>query len=325
MGFGMLNINHKFSREVSPKTAEGGAWREVEGVWRILFGGLGEYGLSIEWHDFRVDRGLDWGRSFHPLSLEVCLNMHGAAEIGSRGGSLSIESGEVAVYSIGESPVRAVRRAGGRHAFFTLEVTPAYLTENFRFVSGGLRRCIREFAGQPSSADPVLMKFPLPAQLLGLRTQLLEPPVPELAREFWYQGKVMEVFSHALFCPGEPSELFCERQRRLNRERCERVLFLLERDMENPPSLEMLAEEVGCSPFYLSRTFAEIMGASIRATLRRLRIERAARHLLDGKGNVTEVAIQVGYASLGAFNKAFLDHHGCSPSQFLKNHAATVH
>lgn len=319
----MSKTDHTMSREVSPKTAEGGAWGEVDGIWRRLFGGLFECGLSVEWHDFRVDGELDWGRSFHPLSLEVCLNLHGTAEIESGDGGLSIKSKEVAVYSIGESPLRGVRRADGRHAFFTFEVTPAYLTEHFRYVSGGLRRCIREFADHPKDAEPVLMKFPLPAQLLGLRTQLLEPPVPESAREFWYQGKVMEVFSHAVFCPGEPCELFCERQRRLSRERCEQVLFLLERDMENPPSLEMLAQQVGCSPFHLSRTFAEEMGTSIPSTLRRLRIERAARLLRAGQGNITEVAMQVGYASLGAFNKAFVEHHGCSPSQFLKNPALT--
>ncbi len=61
----------------------------------------------------------------------------------------------------------------------------------------------------------------------------------------------------------------------MNRERCERARFLLERDLENPPSLPMLAKEVQCSPFYLSRIFVQHVGSSIPRYLRIKRLEKA--------------------------------------------------
>jgi AraC family transcriptional regulator len=294
---------------------EGG---KVRGECRCLHGGIGERGLSLEWHSFRLDEDLEWGRSFHPLSLEVCVNYQGIGRIGKASASLPLGAEEVAVYSIGKKPLEAVRSAESQHRFFTFAVTPGCLGEEFRFVRSGLRRCIREFVERPDKADPVLMKFRLPPQLLALRTQLLNPPVPESAREFWYHGKVIEVFSHALFCSGQPSELFCEQQRRLNRERCERALFLIERDMQNPPSLEMLAGEVGCSPFHLSRVFSEITGQTIPAALRNLRIQRAASLLHATGKSVTEIAFEVGYSSIGAFNKAFGERFGSAPSDYRK-------
>jgi AraC family transcriptional regulator len=293
----------------------------VQGERRCLHGSIEQRGLSVEWHSFRLEETLEWGRSFHPLSLEVCLNFSGIGRIGRESAGLSLGPEEVAVYSIGKRPLEARRRAETRHSFFIFAVTPACLCEEFRFVRVGLRRCIREFVERPEKAEPVLMKFRLPAQLLALRTQLLDPPVPESAREFWYHGKVIEVFSHALFCSGQPSELFCEQQRRLNRERCERALFLIERDMQNPPSLEMLAGEVGCSPFHLSRVFSEITGQTIPAALRNLRIGRAASLLHASRKSITEIAFEVGYSSIGAFNKAFVERFGVAPGEYRKTGA----
>ncbi len=53
------------------------------------------------------------------------------------------------------------------------------------------------------------------------------------------------------------------RQKRVARERVERVKEILARDLANPPTLEMLGQEVGCSPFYLSRIFSREVGLTI--------------------------------------------------------------
>ncbi len=92
--------------------------------------------------------------------------------------------------------------------------------------------------------------------------------------------------------------------------------YLIERDLENPPSLDMLAQEVGCSSFYLSRVFAQETGAGIPKFLRLKRMEKAADLLRTGRANVTEAAVAVGYASLSAFNKAFVELFGCCPGLY---------
>jgi len=107
---------------------------------------------------------------------------------------------------------------------------------------------------------------------------LADPPVAKAAQILWYQSKALELMAHFLFEPKDP-EFFCMRQKRVARDRVERTKELLARDLANPPSLEMLGQEVGCSPFYLSRIFSREVGLTIPQYLRNIRMERAGRTL----------------------------------------------
>jgi AraC-like DNA-binding protein len=111
-------------------------------------------------------------------------------------------------------------------------------------------------------------------------------------------------------------ELFCDRQKRLARERVERVIAVLRRNLITPPTLEAIGREVGCSPFHLSRTFSQQAGMTIPQYLRKLRMERAAELLRSGKHNVTEAALEVGYSSLSHFSQAFCQTMGCCPGLY---------
>ena len=77
-----------------------------------------------------------------------------------------------------------------------------------------------------------------------------------------------------------------------------------------------LGKKVGCSHFYLSRTFSKEMGMTIPQYVRRLRMERAADLLRSGKYNVTEAAMEVGYSSLSHFSQSFHDAFGCCPGLY---------
>jgi len=50
--------------------------------------------------------------------------------------------------------------------------------------------------------------------------------------------------------------------------------------------------------------------------IRQIRMERAAELLLEGRHNVTETAMEVGYSSLSHFSKAFCTTIGCCPALF---------
>jgi len=41
------------------------AWREVKDGWRPLYGDVDQFGVAVEWHDFRTAGLFDWGKSFH--------------------------------------------------------------------------------------------------------------------------------------------------------------------------------------------------------------------------------------------------------------------
>ena len=300
----------------TPFSTEAGAWERIDGVWRKIHGGFTDKGISIEWHDFSNGEVIDWAESFHPLSLEICLNFSGQGKLRQEKDAQDVSAEQIAIYVTGDKSIEAQRNTGHLHRFFTFELSADYLRVQLGNVMDGLKPEIRDFLDHPDKARSILHVGQMPAHLLNYRLYLLDPPVHSTAYEVWYQSKISEILAHLFFQPEAPAELFCQKHLRLNRERCERAQFLLERDLENPPSLEMLAKEVQCSTFYLSRLFVQQTGSSIPRYLRTKRLEKAAEFLKTGRMNVTDAAMAVGYSSLSSFNKAFVEYFGCCPGLY---------
>src|SRR5438876_8611498 len=108
------------------------AWKEVAPGWRQLYGGFDRLGVSIEWHDFRTEQALDWGRSFHPHSLEFCLNLDGRGAVGTRGQTRSdYLPGNSGYYAVADEPLPASRHARDHHQFVTLEFSRSHLQKQF--------------------------------------------------------------------------------------------------------------------------------------------------------------------------------------------------
>jgi AraC-like DNA-binding protein len=145
---------------------------------------------------------------------------------------------------------------------------------------------------------------------------LRQPPVAHAAQALWYEGKVLALLAEFCFRPSPEEEFFCDRQKRLARERVQKAIAVLRENPAEPPDLEGLGRRVGCSPFYLSRTFSAELGMTIPQYVRQLRMERAAELLRSGKFNVTEAALEVGYSSLSHFSQAFHETFGCCPGLY---------
>jgi AraC family transcriptional regulator len=299
------------SREVAQ--AEQGAWSQVELGWRQLYGDFDRLGISIEWHDFRLPQAIDWGRSFHQRSLEFCLNLNGRGAVGAKGQTRSnYNPGNSGYYAIANEPLPASRQANDHHQFVTLEFSREHLQKQFVQSEADLEPEIRRVIFGDKDQSVVAPARPMSTQQRDVVASLAEPPVAKAAQILWYQSKALELMAHFLFAPKDP-EFFCMRQKRVARERVERAKELLARDLANPPTLEALGQEVGCSPFYLSRIFSREVGLTIPQYLRNLRMERAAELLRTGRYNVTETATEVGYSSLSHFSKAFCETIGCCP------------
>jgi AraC-like DNA-binding protein len=291
--------------------AEQRAWRDVKG-WRPLFGDVDRLGVAIEWHDFRTARSFDWGRTFHPRSVEFCLNVDGHGEVGSSRSRSDYAPGNCGYYAIGDEPLPASRRARDHHQFVTLEFSKEHLRNQVEESEPDLDPQLRRIVFAGKDAAVVAPARPMTAEQRSVVGSLTEPPVSRGAQALWYQSKALELMAHFLFTPKAP-ELFCMRQKRVAKERVERAKEVLARDLVSPPSLETLGQDVGCSPFYLSRMFSREVGLTIPQYLRKLRMERAAELLRSGRYNVTEAATEVGYASLSHFSKAFCETIGCCP------------
>jgi AraC family transcriptional regulator len=291
--------------------AEQQAWREIKDGWRPLYGDVDRIGVAVEWHDFQTKRSFNWGRTFHPRSLEFCLNLEGHGEVGTSG-KAGYSPGNCGYYAIGDEPLSASRRAHDHHQFVTLEFSRKHLQSQFVQNEADLEPEIRRVIFGNENETVVAPARPMSIEQRNVVASLSTPPVSKAAQILWYQAKALELMAHFLFLPKDP-EFFCMRQKRVARERVGRTKELLARDLANPPTLEQLGQEVGCSPFYLSRSFSREVGLTIPQYLRNLRMERAAELLRTGRYNVTEAATEVGYSSLSHFSKAFCETIGCCP------------
>lgn len=104
------------------------------------------------------------------------------------------------------------------------------------------------------------------------------------------------------------------------RERINRVIFFIEAHLGEPLNLEDLAKVAYFSPYHFHRIFAAFTGETLAAFIRRLRLERAAQHLLHLDAPVTEIALGAGYETPSAFTRAFAGHFGVSPTEYRKRH-----
>jgi AraC-like DNA-binding protein len=95
-----------------------------------------------------------------------------------------------------------------------------------------------------------------------------------------------------------------------------RALALTSDGLAEELRFEDVAHQVGLAPRSLARRFEDECGMTWRAVLRRLRVLRAIEELATSEHSVTTVAHSVGYTSLSAFNAAFRDLTGRTPSQY---------
>jgi AraC-like DNA-binding protein len=308
--------NHTPRGLPSASFTEAQAWRDVGRGWQPLFGSFRGAGYSIEWHDFFAGRELDWGASFHPGCVELCLNLDGHGFVECEGRKLEFAPNTVGFYHRQDQPLAGRRAANQRHQFLTVEFSCPFLARHLAGVGPILHPQARAAVGD----CPCELVSGATVRLTSAHQQLIatlrEPPVYAAAQPLWYQCKALELAATFLLQPPPDQELFCTRQQRLAQERVEQVIFLLKQNLAEPLSLEELGRKIGCSPFYLSRIFSARTGHTITQHLRRLRMERAAELLKSGEHNVTEAALEVGYNSLSHFSAAFHETFGCCPGLY---------
>lgn len=103
-----------------------------------------------------------------------------------------------------------------------------------------------------------------------------------------------------------------------HQERINRVCLYIQSHLTETMRLDDLAACACFSPFHFHRIFQAYTGETLNVHIRRLRLERAAQHLCHSEKSITEIALDAGYETPSAFNKAFTQHFECTPTHFRK-------
>jgi AraC family transcriptional regulator len=303
-------------RRTASPFSEAQVWAELGGGWQHLHGSFSEQGYSLEWHDFEAGEEFEWSSSFHPDGVEICLNLSGQGSVRDGVRVLELAPLTAGFYFQSRSGLLGRRLGTERHQFITVELSYDFLRRNLPADDAELHEPLQRILKGKGDGPYVSESIRLTSEHQLLVGSLRRPPVYTGAQRLWYRAKALEVASVLFYRPAGGNELFCQRQKLLNQERVQKVISLLRENVSETPTLETIGKRVGCSHFHLSRIFTQETGRSIFQHLRRLRMERAAELLREGRLNVTQVSLEVGYASPSHFSMAFHETFGCCPGLY---------
>ena len=88
-------------------------------------------------------------------------------------------------------------------------------------------------------------------------------------------------------------------------------------NLAEPLRLEDVAQAACFSPYHFHRIFQALMGETLAAFVKRVRLERSLYLMSHRAGaSLTEIALACGFSSSSDFSRSFRAHYGVSPRQF---------
>jgi AraC family transcriptional regulator len=93
------------------------------------------------------------------------------------------------------------------------------------------------------------------------------------------------------------------------------TLDIIEDQLDQELSIEMLAQQAYMSMFHFQRTFSLVLGIGVGEYIRNRRLSAAGEQLAAKKLKVIDAALVYGYDSPESFTRAFTKFHGINPSK----------
>ncbi len=100
------------------------------------------------------------------------------------------------------------------------------------------------------------------------------------------------------------------------RKRLSNVIDYIHDHLEGDLSVNVLADVAIMSPYHFHRIYRELVQENVNATIRRLRLQRAAVELIRSTLPISRIAKQVSYGSQAAFSRAFTQQFAITPSEY---------
>lgn len=95
-----------------------------------------------------------------------------------------------------------------------------------------------------------------------------------------------------------------------------RVVDYLHDHLEDELNLDLLADVAAMSRWHWHRVYTAMQGETVAATIRRLRLSRAADRLANSDADIGEIAKRSGYTTAEAFGRAFKQSYGLTPGAY---------
>jgi AraC-like DNA-binding protein len=152
---------------------------------------------------------------------------------------------------------------------------------------------------------------------VSLAQQLWNPPYRGTAKHLYLQGKVFELLAMQLDLVAEEKNSKNAQLKRSTIDRIHQARDIVLANLEHPPSVIELAQQVEVSASTLQRKFRELFGKTVFAYLTDQRMDLAEQLLRQRNCTVVEIATMVGYSNPAHFAAAFKRRFGITPSECM--------
>ncbi len=88
-------------------------------------------------------------------------------------------------------------------------------------------------------------------------------------------------------------------------------------------SIAELSKRSHINEFKLKKGFKEVFGNTVHEYLRDLRLEKGLLMIKNGEANITEAALETGFATPSSFTRSFRGKYGNSPKKYMKSQTET--
>jgi len=160
--------------------------------------------------------------------------------------------------------------------------------------------------GYETGADDYIMK-PFDAEVLKARIKNLIEQRRKLREHFKKEGLI---------------ELEDKEITSIDKKFLQNIILVINNHLSDTSfSVDMFAEEVSMSRRNLERKLVSLMGDSPGDLIRKLRLIYASKLLMQKFGNISEIALEVGFSNPAYFSKCFREQFGLTPSEYETNHS----
>lgn len=90
-------------------------------------------------------------------------------------------------------------------------------------------------------------------------------------------------------------------------EAIQNMIYWIEDNLTENPSLFDMSKQIGYSPYYCSTKFHEIVGMTIKSYIAGRRLAKATLVIRDTNERILDIAVEYGYSSQEALTRAFVD------------------
>src|SRR5258708_7850065 len=169
----------------------------------------------------------------------------------------------------------------------------------------------RVLIGHSGFQDPLLTQIGL-----ALWRELeQDTPAGKLYAQTAAQMLAVHLLRHYTSTAGEIEEVL----QGLTRHQVKRVTDFMRAHLSQDLSLDVLAQQIGFSPYHFARLFRQTMGESPHQFVLRQRIERAQHLLKEADVPLAHIALACGFANQSHLSLVFKRHLGLTPRAYRQD------